>query len=359
MSTTTDSNASPMWMIYGANGYTGQLIAERAVAEGQQPVLAGRNGEKVKAIAEQLNLPYRVFDLANTKDVDDALQGVKAVMHCAGPFSSTSEPMVEACIRAGAHYLDITGEIKVFEMIKSKDAKAKAAGVTLLPGVGFDVVPSDCLAAMLAEKLPDATHLEMAFYGDGGTSPGTAKTMVEMLGDGGRIRRNGQIKKVAAGYRQRNIPFAEGPRWCMTIPWGDISTAYTSTGIPNIMVYTWVPKMAGIIARLISPLMIIMRNKKVQDYLKAQVDKNVQGPDASTRSSGFMNLWGKVRNKAGQDCEAWLSIPDGYQFTVDAAFTSTQNLLAGKAEAGTQTPSSAFGKDFVLSLENSQIKFSK
>lgn len=107
-----DSN----WIIYGANGYTGELIAREAVRQGLKPTLAGRNKAKVEALAQELGLDYKAFGLDNVDAVSQQLQGFKLVMHCAGPFSATSKPMMEACIKAGTHYLDITGEISVFEL---------------------------------------------------------------------------------------------------------------------------------------------------------------------------------------------------------------------------------------------------
>src|SRR6476646_3970088 len=134
-----------MWMIYGANGYTGERIARAASAE--KPVLAGRNAARIESLASELGCESRIFDVDRPR-----LDGVSLVLHCAGPFVHTSAPMVRACLDAGAHYLDITGEIAVFESIMALDAEAKRRNVTLLPGAGFDVVPPDCLAAMIAQR---------------------------------------------------------------------------------------------------------------------------------------------------------------------------------------------------------------
>ncbi len=150
----TNPNVSN-WIIYGANGYTGELIAREAVRLGLKPTLAGRNRAKVEALAQELGLGYKAFGLDNVDAVSEQLQGFKLVMHCAGPFSATSKPMMEACIKAGAHYLDITGEISVFELAQSLNSQAEKAYVVLCPGVGFDVIPTDCVAAALKEALPE------------------------------------------------------------------------------------------------------------------------------------------------------------------------------------------------------------
>src|ERR1700730_6262083 len=153
------------FFIYGATGYTGKLTARTAKEKGLKPILAGRNEAKLKAIAEPLGFQSRAFDLSERTKLDAALAEVDAVLHIAGLFSSTSKPMADACLRTGTHYLDITGEIDVFEALAARDAEARQAGIMLLPGVGFDVVPSDCLAVHLKEKLPDADDLKIYIAG--------------------------------------------------------------------------------------------------------------------------------------------------------------------------------------------------
>src|SRR4051794_18424495 len=137
------------FLLYGAYGYTGELITRFAAERGLKPILAGRSKEKTAEIAERFGFEYRVFGLDETVMLDAVLEEVDVVLHCAGPFSLTSRPMVEACIRNRKHYTDITGEIAVFEACAARDKQARDAGVMLMPGVGFDVAPSDCLALHL------------------------------------------------------------------------------------------------------------------------------------------------------------------------------------------------------------------
>ena len=233
------------FLIYGANGYTGELVLRYAVERGLKPLIAGRNASKIEALALNFDVDFRVFSLSETAKLDAALSEVDFVIHCAGPFSLTSEPMVEACLRMGKHYTDITGEISVFEAMAARDEEAKKAGIMLMPGVGFDVVPSDCLARHLKNRLPSATALTLAFYGMGKISHGTQATMTMNAGQGGAIRRNGEITRVPAAWKTREIDFGEVKKTGVTIPWGDISTAFYSTGIPNIEVYAVVPPSAA------------------------------------------------------------------------------------------------------------------
>jgi len=341
------------WMIYGANGYTGELVAREAVRKGMAPILAGRNAEAVKRLARELGLQGRAFALDDPRGTAAELYGVKAVLHCAGPFVHTSAPMVAACLATRAHYLDITGEIPVFEALLARGEEARRAGVALLPGVGFDVVPTDCLAARLAAALPDATELALAIYAEGASfSRGTLKTMIESFPHAGAIRKGGRIVPVPMAWDVREIDFGgrAGKRWAMTIAWGDVSTAYHSTGIPNIRVYSGTPP--AMIRRLkrLALLLPLAGLKPVKRFAQRWVERKVTGPSAEQREAGRMVLWGEVRNAAGRSVTATLETPEGYRFTAISAVASVERVLEGKVEPGAWTPSRAFGADFVTTL---------
>ena len=223
------------FLIYGSYGYTGQLIADLAVKEGLKPILAGRDETQLKAQAQRLGLEYRAFDLANIPALDSALQEVEVVLHCAGPFVLTFRQMAEACLRNKKHYVDISGEIEGFEALAALDNEAKQASIMLLPGAGFDVVPTDCLSAHLKQRLPSGTYLRLFIRGVGaGVSRGTAKSAIENMHRQGRIRKDGKIVQEPAAWKVVQKDFGRGPVSTVTVGWGDVSTAYYSTGIPNI-----------------------------------------------------------------------------------------------------------------------------
>ena len=330
-------------MIYGANGYTGALIAREAVRRGHRPVLGGRDAAKIEPLARELGCEMRAFGL---ESIDVA--GVALVLHCAGPFTITSAPMVDACLRGGVHYADITGEIPVFESILARDAEAKARGVTLLPGVGFDVVPTDCLAAMLAERLPDATELRLAFHSKGSAlSRGTTRTMIESIGDAGAIRRDGRIVRVPPAYDVRTIPFSCGERMAMTIPWGDVATAFHTTGIPNIRVYLASSPKAIARARRLRWLLPLLSPKPVRRLLQ-RIAAPKSGPDEQKRAAGRVYLWGEVSN--GRESRSMtMTTPEGYAFTVVSAVNIVERILGG-VPAGAFTPAKLFGAELVSTI---------
>jgi short subunit dehydrogenase-like uncharacterized protein len=337
------------FLIYGANGYTGELITRFAAEQGLKPILAGRNAEKIESLAKQYDFDFRVFGLDDAEKLDAALQETEFVLHCAGPFSLTSRPMVEACLRNKRHYLDITGEIAVFETMARLDQKARDAGIMIMSGVGFDVVPSDCLAMHLKNRLPSATNLTLAFYGMGRISHGTQATMTMNVGKGGAVRRNGEITSVPAAYKTREIDFGEVRKTGVTIPWGDVSTAFYSTGIPNIEVYTVMPASNLKMLKMSRYIGWLLATKPAQNYLQKQIPAG--GPSDEERAKGKTLLWGEASDDAGNKVEARLQGMEGYTMTALTALKISEKILAGNFCAGFQTPSKCYGADLILEIE--------
>lgn len=341
------------WMIYGANGYTGELIAREAVRRGLRPVVAGRNREKIDALARELGLEARSFVLDDIAQAARQIDGHFLVLNCAGPFSATAAPMMEACLQARAHYLDITGEIAVFERAQSLDARARIAGVVICPGVGFDVIPTDCVAAALKAALPDATHLALGFDSRSGFSPGTAKTSVEGLAQGGKVRRDGRIVTVPLAWRVRRIDFGDGEKDAMTIPWGDVSTAYYTTGIPNIEVF--IPGSPRMIAgarraNFIRPLLGI---SLVQKLIKARIASTVKGPSEEARARLPTFVWGEATNARGEKKTARIRTANGYSLTVTGALAVIEHVLKNRPAGGAYTPARLVGANLVTRLPGS------
>ncbi|WP_330633221.1 saccharopine dehydrogenase family protein [Halocatena halophila] len=337
-------------LIYGAYGYTGRLVTRQAVADGLDPIVAGRSAEKVESVAVTHGLDHRVFTLDNPREVADALADVAVVLNCAGPFDRTSTPLVDACIETGTHYLDITGEIAVFEAIATRDSEAEAAGVMLLPGVGFDVVPTDSLAAHLADRLPDATHLELGFQGLDELSPGTAHTVVESLDDSGTVRRDGILVDVPVAHDIRTIDFGDGPTTAAAIHWGDVSTAYHTTGIPDVTVYADQPEMTIRFLQLSNRLRWLLGSDPVQSALHGLVDRFVDGPSEAARREESMYVWGRATN-GEESVVSRLVTPESYLFTSHSAPYLAARVRDGEAPVGFQTPASAFGPDVALDID--------
>jgi len=341
----------PSWMIYGAYGYSGELIAREAATRGMTPILAGRNEAKLRPLANELGLGFRVFDLADGKAARRELEDMTAVLNCAGPFSQTARPMLNACLDSQTHYFDITGEIEVFELAHdpATSTRARQAGILVCPGVGFDVVPTDCLAAQLKKALPEATRLTLAFQSRSKLSPGTAKTTVEGAAELCKVRETGRIQDTYA--RSRTIDFGEGERSTMTIAWGDVSTAYYTTGIGTITVCIPASRKTFKRVRRMQRLRWVMARPVVQNWLKRRIEQKVSGPSKEERSENPTLLWGQVSDEAGQQRTARFRTPNGYEVTIEAPLAIIETVLAGKTTIlGSVTPSQLMGDDFVWQL---------
>jgi short subunit dehydrogenase-like uncharacterized protein len=321
-----------------------------AVARGEKPVLAGRRRDAVLALARDLGLEARVFSLDDSRALDAGLEGIAVVLHCAGPFSRTARPMAEACLRVKAHYLDITGEVEVLEMLAARGAEARTAGIMILPGAGFDVVPTDCLAAHLERRLPSATRLVLAFRPLGGLSRGTATTMAENLHRGGLVRKAGVLTPVPAAWKVRTIDFGHGPRAAMTIPWGDVSTAYHSTGIPDIEVYVAASAGTRLGARASRFLAPLLGSRPVQRMLNRRIQAGRAGPTDAERARGRCLRWGEAADEQRGRVVTRMETPEGYTLTALSSLAIVGRVLAGDAPPGFQTPSLAYGPDFVLTI---------
>ncbi|NKF28113.1 saccharopine dehydrogenase [Pseudomonas sp. BGM005] len=343
------------WLIYGAYGYTGELVAREAISRGLRPVLAGRSEAKLKALSAELGLQYRAFDC---DQIMTNLAGIKAVLNCAGPFSSTAEPIVKSCIDQKIHYVDITGEIAVFEMCNSLHHAATSAGVVLCPGAGFDIVPTDCLAALLKKRLPDASSIDLAFSFGSRPSLGTALTTIEGLKKGGVIRQQGHLVNVPNGFRARRIPFTSGSRWAVTIPWGDVYTAGVSTGVPNGMVYSAAPLGVAILMRISNWASGVLAGERAQSFLKSMARRIFsEGPDASRRASSKTEFWGEATNARGERVSARLTAPGVYDLTADTAVDIICHCLLAQANFGYFTPSMLLGENFITDRPNVSLEW--
>ena len=341
------------WMIYGANGYSGEQIAREAKQRGLTPILAGRSKSKIAPLAGELGLEHRVFSLDDAAAVAEGLHGVGLVVHCAGPFSATSAPMIEACLAAKAHYLDITGEIPVFEHARAQDDRARQAGIVICPGVGFDVVPTDCVAAAVKAALPDATHLALGFDSESPMSPGTAKTTVESIGMGLYVRENGTLKTVPLSSRVRDVDFGKGTVQGVAISWGDVSTAYHTTGISNIETYIKATPELLKLGGLMKWLGWLIRMGWVQHLIKKNIEKKVTGPDETLRAKQQTHVWGEGRNARGDVKTARVVTDNVYSVTFTAAVTVAEHLLNTQAQPGYHTPSTLMGQGLVEQLPGS------
>ncbi len=341
------------WMIYGATGYSGLRLARKACEQGLRPILAGRNASAVEALATELGLPWCAFSLDDHAASHAALKDISVVAHCAGPYSATSKPMLDACLATACHYVDITGEVDVILAAHACDAAARKAGITIITGAGFDVIPTDCVAALLKQALPDATHLTLGFSGLDDLSPGTLKSSLESIGKGmSKVREQGHLIDIPYFSRSSVLDFADGKGAvkAFNIPWADVASAYFSTGIANIEVYVPASSPIARSMTLLKPFVRLLRNEKLLALLKRAVDALIKGPDAASYDNGSCYVIGEARNARGDVRRAHVSTPNGYRLTVDGMLMTVNHLLAHPDSNGFHTPSTLMGAHCVESL---------
>ncbi|MCF6293884.1 MAG: saccharopine dehydrogenase NADP-binding domain-containing protein [Robiginitomaculum sp.] len=342
-------------LIYGATGFTGRLCAHEAVRRNAKVILAGRNAEKLAILGQQTGLETRVFDLSDSVTIDNALGDVSTVLHIAGPFSATAEPMVQSCLRTKTNYLDITGEIGVFEAHAKLDAAAKKQKVMIMSGVGFDVVPTDCLAVYVKQQLPDATDLVIGVSGMSTMTRGTTKSGIEGIRFGTRVRRNKEIVQSSKSQVQ-TLDFGQGIKPVVAMSWGDVSTAWYSTKIPNISVYFEASKQFEMIAKLGRFSRWMLGTALIQKILKSKADKMPEGPSEKQMREVSMHLVAIATNAAGKSVTATMKTPEAYSFTAKLALEIALRTDGGFAKQGFQTPAMVFGSNFVTEFAGVERK---
>ena len=331
----------PSWLLYGATGYTGALVAAEARKRGHNVILAGRTHESLARLGQQLDLPIRVFDMAARDQIDRGLIGVRLVLNCAGPFSLTASTLAQACMRTGAHYLDIAGEVADHRGLLRLHERACESGVMLLPGVGFGILPSDCLAFHLKQRQPAAVKLTLAFSAGESASHGTLATLMESLQSSGLVRRSGQLVAAEPASASCTIDFGPGkPQRAILFPWrADVISAGLSTEISHIQSFAAVP----------AAVRFILKNRSwfesgfLRSLLERWVARAPAGPTAAERAKRKSWLYGEVVNEVGARASAVVEGPDPYDFTVIAALAAVERSLGGDVPDGFATPAQLLG----------------
>ncbi len=335
-------------MVYGANGYSAQLIIEELIQRGIKPILAGRNLESIQNVAEKFSCDYRVFDLNYDNESENSLEDIHTLINCAGPFKYTAKDMIDYCLATKTNYIDITGEIPAFAYAFGCNNRAKESGIVILPGAGFDVIPTDCLARRLSEQMPDAVKLKLGFVNrKGGISRGTTLTSLEFISGKGKVRRNGKVVDSPLGEFSIKVKHRNFSMYGISIPWGDVFTAYISTRIPNIQVYMGVSKFIFVSKQFVVLLLHLFNIPFIKRVSANFVSKNFTGPDKETRDNTKTFIWGMVENEKGERIEQSYCVLEGYNLTAKGATESALKIMSNELKPGTYTPSLAFGSDFL------------
>lgn len=317
-------------LIYGATGYTGRMAAERARALGLNVEIAGRNQQRLASLAAQLGVNYRVFD---ADQAEGFLSGISVLLNFAGPFVQTAEPLMRACIKAGVDYLDITAEINVYRLAERLGAEAAANQVMLLPGVGWDVVPTDSLAVQVAGRVQGPTALNIALQVPGSMSRGAAMSVSEIIGAGVLARVDGELV-ATPDAEPRHFDFGQGPVLCVPLSFGDLVTAWHSTGIPNIAMFVHIAGDA---------------------FPQGDLSQLPDGPTPEQREAHRARAVVEVTDAKGAIARSIIETVNGYTYTPLAAVEAAHRVLDGERQPGFATPAMAFGGGFAESIAGTLV----
>jgi short subunit dehydrogenase-like uncharacterized protein len=337
------------WMIYGATGTTGTLIAEEAIRHGHRPVLAGRSAASLAALGKRLGLPWMAVGLDKPDQLQRAVSDVDAVLNAAGPFIATAPPLVQACLAAGTHYLDIAGEIPALQHLFARDQAARERNIALIGGVGFGVVATNGLVKYVADQLPGATTLELAVKADNQqTSQGATKSVLAVLAGGGCVYRDGRLVPFRLGKGLKAFRFPDGTFDILPVPSGDLEAAYRATGIANITAFIPFRRSTALLLPLVQWGLSL---DPIRKRLEAAVEKRgKRQPESQVGGQRTSYAWARAMNQNGRQVEAWLEMGEGYHFTAASSVRAVEHVLRDRT-SGALTPAQAFGADFVLTIE--------
>ncbi|KIF55209.1 MULTISPECIES: saccharopine dehydrogenase family protein [Pseudomonas fluorescens group] len=318
-------------MIYGATGYTGRMAVEHAKALGLDLVIAGRTAEKLESLAAQLDVPFRVFK--PNELTAQSLEGIAVLLNFAGPFVQTADALMQACIQAGVDYLDITAEINVYRRAEQLGAQAARANVMLLPGVGWDVVPTDCLAMHVARRVSQPRSLRIALQVTGSMSRGSALSVGEIIGAGLLARVDGQL--VATPDAQpRHFDFGDGPVLCAPLSFGDLVTGWHSTGIPDIAMFVHISGDA---------------------FPEGDLSQLPEGPSVEQRETHRARAVAEISGADGSVARSVIETVNGYTYTPLAAVEAARRVLSGERRPGFETPARLLGIGFAESIAGTTV----
>jgi short subunit dehydrogenase-like uncharacterized protein len=340
--------------IYGATGYTGRLIAERAKKSRPVPIIAGRTAHLVQQLAGTLGVRGRVAALAESDALDQALDDVCVVINAASPFTQTARPLIEACLRTRTHYLDISGELPVFQQAHSYDKAARKRGIMIMPGVGLGVVASDCLAMHVAGMVPNAKYLRIGLSRPDFISRGTLRAVLGLTNSRVSVRRNGRLTSLPVGRLQRTFDYGAGEQESIAVTWPDVFTAYYSTGVRNIEAYLAADFAVRTLYRFSAGIAEVLRLASVQRWLSVAAEVWPNGPSAQQRQTGRCVILAEAEDSWRRRSCARLETLDGYTFTAEAATAIAQRVAHGDFHPGFQTPGKVYGANFVLGLVGSR-----
>ena len=337
-------------MVYGATGFSGAALSGRLAGAGHNLVVAGRHQGRVRGLAQSLGVSQRTFSLNDPADVQGGLAGVEVLINAAGPFQATARALIEGCLRTGTHYLDLSGEWPVFAMAQHLGPAALAAGVMIMPGVGFSIVVSDCLMAQAARQVPEATLLRVAGSQPALMSRGSVRSVLGLIAGSVLVRRDGVLHHLAVGRRRARFNYGGGLRDSIPASLPEVITGQQTTGVANIEVYLEAPMAFDLACRAGAVAAGLLGERALRDTLAPLSAGWPERPSAAAQQRAFNSVVVEAVDPWRRVTRFGMFTGDGYGVTTTTAHAIIEHVLAGQRPPGFQTPAGVYGADFVTDL---------
>lgn len=341
--------------VFGATGYTGRLVVAELVRRGAKPLVAGRNESKLAALAQEHGgLPTMTADVTQPQSLGAVAARSRVLINCAGPFVDLGEPVVDAAIQAGSHYLDTTGEQPFVRAVQERDRAARERGVAVVPAHAFEIALADCGAALLSRGYRDIASLEVVYATRFRASQGTKRSALKVLGAEGRCFEGGDlvVEPPARHRRRLELPEGWGEVVAVSFPGAEIVTIPRHTRTRSVRVYLALPRIAGLMVPWVVPLVRGLARTPVSGLVQRALGSDTSGPAPEVRARARFLIFLEIRGvRAGQARvdKMILTGRDPYGITACLAAAAALRMCEPGYDArGVLTPAQAFDPEAVL-----------
>ena len=340
----------PDVLLFGATGYTGRLTAQALSARGISFAIAGRNAAKLEALAERTGRPeIRVAEAGDTAALIRALEGVKVLITCVGPFGEMGDTAVEAALATGTHYIDSTGEGTFIERLIERDGEARDRGIAMAPAMGFDEVPGDVAADLACDGLEKA-DLHITYAIPRTPSLGTLRSTFGIMVSEGPWIENGKRRKIRAGEETRWAPMPPplGPRRAVAFPLALGHLAPLHLDLESLRLYTTTGTVEGVALRFGLPVLRTILGSPLKDAFERVAVRGPEGPNEAAREAGKWTVLAEARS-GGEWRNVTLQGNDVYGLTAELLATAAGRMATdGYDVTGVVAPVQAVGRETLL-----------
>jgi short subunit dehydrogenase-like uncharacterized protein len=348
-------------VLIGATGYTGRLVAHEIQRAGHPCVLVARRADRVEALAAELGelATYRVADVTDADALAETVRAGAVVINCAGPFIGLAEPVVRACIDAGTHYVDTTGEQGFMRTVYSRFHEAALdAGVSVVPAMAFEYALGDCAAAIGAAGLTQPLRTVDVIYawGDGTSSKGTRRTIVRVLSRRGVVLEHEHLRRRPQGARRRDVRISSGGTLkAVLFASGEVLTVPRHLQSETVQGWVVLGSATARVVPLLAPVVPLVVTL-LRPLIEAMATRRPD-PEPAERETSRFTIRVELHDRNGLRRAVELRGRDPYAVTAAAAGAGARRALEPDAPRGTQSPAQFMRpRPFLTSLARKGVR---